>query len=287
MNARFIDCSHEDDKQSRMPRVASASLRILLILAISMLHLSSGKEVSAQSRLLLTVLYDNYPYKKGLIASNGFSCIIRGAEKTVLFDTGAEADVLLYNMKMLNIDPKKIDSIVISHDHGDHTGGLLSILERNNKVTVFIPDGFSDHSLTQKISAYGARWIIVKQPTLICRNVLSTGPLQGHGLYEQSLIVNSKYGLILISGCAHPGISNIIEKNITIFKKPTLFVFGGFHLKSASNEKINEVLRKFVFYGVKAVGGSHCTAARALQLFKATYGKNYKRMGVGKTIALR
>lgn len=270
-----------------MIRITSVSLRILLILAISILHLGSGKEVSARSRLLLTVLYDNYPYKKGLIARNGFSCIIRGSEKTVLFDTGGEADVLLYNLKMLNLNPKEIDSIVISHDHGDHTGGLLSILELNKKVTVFIPDGFSDHSLTQKISAYRVKTVIVKQPTLICRGVFSTGSMLGQGVYEQSLILNTKHGLILISGCAHPGISNIIEKSISIFKKRTLFVFGGFHLKSASDDRINEVLRKFVSYGVKGVGGSHCTGARALQLFKATYGKNYKQMGVGKTVTLR
>jgi 7,8-dihydropterin-6-yl-methyl-4-(beta-D-ribofuranosyl)aminobenzene 5'-phosphate synthase len=121
---------------------------------------------------------------------------------------------------------------------------------------------------------------------MLCKGVYSTG-VMGTSVKEQALIINSRKGLILVTGCAHPGIVNIIEKAMRIFKKRVLFVFGGFHLKGKSYEDIKSVINKFTSLGVKTVGGSHCTGERAMRLFQARYGKNYIQMGVGKTIYLK
>jgi 7,8-dihydropterin-6-yl-methyl-4-(beta-D-ribofuranosyl)aminobenzene 5'-phosphate synthase len=77
---------------------------------------------SAIGELRITVIYDNNPYKEGLITSWGFACVIYGAEKTILFDTGGNSAVLLDNMQQLGMDPKEIDVVVLSHIHGDHIG---------------------------------------------------------------------------------------------------------------------------------------------------------------------
>jgi 7,8-dihydropterin-6-yl-methyl-4-(beta-D-ribofuranosyl)aminobenzene 5'-phosphate synthase len=140
--------------------------------------------------------------------------------------------------------------------------------------------------LTQQVSASGAKIIIANQPTPICKGVYSTGVL-GEGTPEQTLVLNSKQGLILICGCAHPGILNIMQSAMTMFKKPVLFVFGGFHLGGASETTISGIIKQFIASGVKKVGGSHCTGAKAMQMFQQAYGENYIQMGVGKIIGLQ
>lgn len=120
----------------------------------------------------------------------------------------------------------------------------------------------------------------------ICKGVYSSG-VMGKEILEQSLILNTRAGLILITGCSHPGITNIIERAIMMFNKPVLFVFGGFHLESAPEDRIRKIINKFISCGVRKVGGSHCTGIRAMQLFKEAYGRNYIQMGVGKIVVLR
>ena len=233
----------------------------------------------------MTVLYNNAPYKEGLVTSNGFSCIIKGTEKTILFDTGEDGTVLLNNCRMLGVDPADVETVVISHDHDDHTGGLLPFLTVNSNVSVFMHRGLSA-GLTQQVSASGAKIVSANEPTPVCKGIYSTGVI-GKAIPEQTLVLNSKKGLILICGCAHPEIINIIQSTMTIFKKPVLFVFGGFHLLHASDASISEIIKQFMAYGVKKVGGSHCTGDRAMQMFQQAYGKNYIQMGVGKVMALQ
>ena len=102
------------------------------------------KEIAslAIKNLSITVVYDNNLYKKGLAASWGFACVIKGAGKTILFDTGGSSAVLLSNMQHLGIDPKEIDIVVLSHIHSDHVGGLNGFLQENMNVTVYLPATF-------------------------------------------------------------------------------------------------------------------------------------------------
>jgi len=83
------------------------------------------------SKLEMRILFDNNPYEKGLEVSWGFSCLIKGAEKTILFDTGGDGSILMANIEKMGIDPSEIDLVVLSHDHLDHTGGLSAFLEKN------------------------------------------------------------------------------------------------------------------------------------------------------------
>jgi 7,8-dihydropterin-6-yl-methyl-4-(beta-D-ribofuranosyl)aminobenzene 5'-phosphate synthase len=92
----------------------------------------------------ITVLYDNTAICPGTQVGWGFSCVIEGLEKTVLFDTGADGDMLLSNMETLGIEPEEIDVVVLSHDHDDHTGGLAKTVARNPDVTVYYPSSFSE-----------------------------------------------------------------------------------------------------------------------------------------------
>ena len=94
--------------------------------------------------LKLTVVFNNEPLNKDLGNAWGFACVIEGLEKTILFDTGLDGQMLLANMKALDIDPESMDLLVFSHFHGDHTNGLVPFLERNSGVTVYMPRSFPD-----------------------------------------------------------------------------------------------------------------------------------------------
>jgi len=89
---------------------------------------------TAIKNLSITVSYDNNPYNKRLTTAWGFSCVIKGTEKIILFDTGGDGSILVTNLEELDINPREIDLVVLSHIHGDHVGGLPSFLEKNPEV---------------------------------------------------------------------------------------------------------------------------------------------------------
>jgi 7,8-dihydropterin-6-yl-methyl-4-(beta-D-ribofuranosyl)aminobenzene 5'-phosphate synthase len=91
----------------------------------------------------ITIVCDNNPYKEGLETRWGFSCLVGGPEKTILFDTGPGGS-LLVNMEKLAIEPQSIDTVVLSHVHPDHTGGLEGFLEKKPDVTVYLPKSFPE-----------------------------------------------------------------------------------------------------------------------------------------------
>ena len=201
----------------------------------------------------IKIVYDNNA-EKGFKSGWGFSCVIENKEK-VLFDTGADSETLLYNMNQLKIDPEDIDIVVLSHSHGDHTGGLKGFLESNgNKAKVYQPKAFS-------------------KPTQICEDVYSTGALGNFsGIEEQSLVVKTEKGNIVITGCAHPGLENIIDKARTLVK--IYGVIGGFHGFSKL-EKLE---------GIELISPCHCT--QRIREIKEKYPVNYTEIKAGSVIEI-
>ncbi len=250
------------------------SLFILFLLQILPAH--SGN-------ITITILYDNYVYTEGTRADWGFSCLIQGTEKTILFDTGTKPDILFHNIKKLQVNIQEVELIVLSHDHGDHTGGLFSLLKENHRVSVYIPHVFSDAFFTG-VKKHGADAIAVTQSRKICNNVYLTGQI-GDQIPEQSIILDTDKGGVLITGCSHPGIVKIIEKSKRILGKKIHMVFGGFHLMGKSMPEMQKIIRQFKKLGVEKVGPTHCTGDKQLEAFKKAYGKHFIRMGTGKILS--
>ncbi|MBN1271211.1 MAG: ankyrin repeat domain-containing protein [Candidatus Aminicenantes bacterium] len=237
-----------------------------------------------KSPLKFTILYDNYVSREGTKSDWGFSCLIEGAEKTILFDTGTRSDILWHNIKEVDVDASRVDQIVISHIHLDHTGGLFSVLEKHHDVEVYLPHTFP-YDFFRRVDKSGARSQPVNQPVQICENVYSTGEM-GDRIKEQSLIINTQKGLIIVTGCSHQGIVNILDRAREMFDSPIYLVFGGFHLGGTPRAELEKIVQSFKDKGVVKCGATHCTGDEAIGMFKEAYGENYVSLGTGRVLEI-
>jgi len=232
----------------------------------------------------VTIIYDNYANKKGMKAHWGFSCYIKGTKKNILFDTGTKSELFLNNLKELKIDHNQVDVIVISHEHSDHTGGLLSFLELNHNLSVILPDSFS-YDFKSRLQSFGATALTVKDPVEICKDVFCS-EIKNRMINEQSLAINTQKGLVIISGCAHSGIINIIKYFKKILKKEVYMVFGGFHIMNKTEQEVNEIIKQMKDLGVRKCGATHCTGDKQIKMFKEAFGDNYVTLGVGSVVTI-
>lgn len=260
------------------------SIITCFVLLVSVCHAANSETLSAEEKtyVSITILYDNYAFTEGLKTDWGFSCLLTGTEKTILFDTGTKGDLLLENIEKLKINPKDIEVVVISHNHGDHTGGLPAFLAKNSNVSVYLPPSCSK-SFVREIKGTGARVVTTNAPLEICKGVHLTGPL-GTQIIEQSMIVGTAEGTVVVTGCAHPGIVEIVRKSKTILPGDIHLVFGGFHLPRKSDVELERIISEFRKLGVKKAGPTHCTGDRAIRMFKQAYGPDFVPMGVGRTL---
>jgi 7,8-dihydropterin-6-yl-methyl-4-(beta-D-ribofuranosyl)aminobenzene 5'-phosphate synthase len=201
-----------------------------------------------------------------------------------LFDTGTQPQILMHNVGVLKVDLKKVEQVVISHNHGDHTGGLPAVLERNPHVIVYFPVSFPEE-FGRRVESLKAKAQTVDKPVEICRNVYLTGEM-GDQIKEQSLIIDSPAGLVIVTGCSHQGIVNILKRAKQIVDKPIHLVFGGFHLMNKSDAQVQDIIAQFKDLKVEKCGATHCTGDRAIALFKQAFGQNYVPMGTGKIIEI-
>ena len=275
-----------------MNRIIILSGIILLVLLIYFYEYSSKDtnggismiDNETSKNIRITIVYDNYEFGENLKTGWGFSCLVELENKTILFDTGGDSETLLSNMEKLKIDPKDFDIIVLSHIHGDHTGGLTGVLKKNPDVTVYIPKSFPD-SFKDEIKSYGASFVDVSDATKIFDGVYTTGEL-GTWIKEQSLIIKTEKGLVVITGCAHPGIVNIVRKAKEIIKEDLYLVTGGFHLGGASDADLMQIINAFRELDVKKVGPCHCSGDRCRELFEEEYKDDFIEVGVGKEIKI-
>ena len=198
----------------------------------------------------ITILYDNNAHP-GFESGWGFSCLVDSNQR-ILFDTGDNGQKLIHNFKKANIDPKSVNKVVLSHNHWDHVDGLEGFRKFNSEAEVVHPNTFSE-------------------PTEISPGIYSTGAL---GVFpkEQSLVVKTEKGNIVITGCAHPGLENILQTARGLGQ--IYGVLGGFHGFSKFAE----------LEGIQLIAPCHCT--QHTEQIKQKYPAQFKQIQAGSVIEI-
>jgi 7,8-dihydropterin-6-yl-methyl-4-(beta-D-ribofuranosyl)aminobenzene 5'-phosphate synthase len=217
----------------------------------------------------LTVIYDNVA-NQDFAGSWGFAVIVEADRELLLFDTGWDVTLLLKHMERLNINPKYIKRVVLSHQHWDHIGGLPEIIQVNPRLKVYVPASFSKNLKTEIENR--ATLIGVKESVEISKGVRSTGEL-GDKIKEQALILDTGNGCYVLTGCAHPGLAIIME-NALVYGNIKGIV-GGLH-----DSREFEILT-----GLKIIAVGHCTTHK--EKLKEIFPSEFIEIKVGLCLDLK
>jgi 7,8-dihydropterin-6-yl-methyl-4-(beta-D-ribofuranosyl)aminobenzene 5'-phosphate synthase len=261
----FTGCSNQDPEQNLINQIAN------------------NTKPADIKNIKFTVLYDNVPYDKSLTADWGFSCCIEGIDKTILFDAGKHDKTLMTNISKLNLNPRAINELVISHDHEDHIAGVKTFLKSNPDTNVSLIKSFRS-SFKKTVKKLGASVTEIDKPVVISSNCISTGELTNFTKNEHSLAILTNAGVIIITGCAHPGVIDIVERTKLITNSEVLLLMGGFHLLQENSSSTKKIARSLKDLGVGFVAPSHCSGGEASRSFAEVFGNRYLDSGVGRIV---
>ena len=271
-----------------------------------------------------TVLCENYIYgKAGAIAEHGWAVYLETNQGNFLFDTG-QGKGIINNALYFQKDLSRIEGIIISHHHYDHTGGLLSVLEQTGKVKVYShPDLFKNsYSLRDGVErnigipfrrkileSRGAEFIFNTGVAEIAPGMMLSGEIPRKTSFEtgdkklllknekgyiqdivaddQTLIANTNKGLVIVLGCSHSGIVNIVNYAIEKTGQQHIHaIFGGTHLDRASETTKSKSIEALKQFDIDKIGTSHCTGLEvSMQLFQE-FGKRFFFCNVGTVIEI-
>ena len=236
------------------------------------------------------------------VAEWGLSILIEVDGFTILFDTGA-GNSLIYNAQVKGVDFSKVDKIVLSHGHFDHTGGLSDFLKiRKTEIEIVghpeiwakkyscnkdMRDRYIgiQHS-REHLEGSGAKFKLSKEPVWLTENIVTSGEIPMKTDYEDidsnlfvknesgfipdsfaddlCLGIKTQLGLVVVLGCSHRGLINNILRMQEVAKEDKVYcVIGGTHLMASSNQRLSRTIEDLKKIGIQRLGVSHCTGFNA------------------------
>jgi 7,8-dihydropterin-6-yl-methyl-4-(beta-D-ribofuranosyl)aminobenzene 5'-phosphate synthase len=298
------------------------SYRHCSVAALALVLLVSGyghRESPYAPANRVTILYDAFGKAPAMRKDWGYSALVEYGGKRILFDTGNNPEIFAQNVKAAGVDLMKLDFVVISHRHLDHTAGLSHLLSVNPTVKIFAPKeafGVFGSSMPSKFYrqkdslpeemryfdghpedtlAFGTTWpkgkfVTVEGPLEVVPGVhlisLVSETVGTKELRELSMAIETPEGMVVVAGCSHPGIEKIVEAAKGI-DQDVHMVFGGFHLPAATDQDIARIATALHdTFEVNRIAPGHCTGEPAFYLFRHIWKDRYTYAGVGSVIRL-
>lgn len=274
---------------------------------------------AATAKDRVTILYDAFSDSKEVTKDWGFSALVEHEGKRILFDTGNNADIFEHNVKALGVDLSKLDFVVISHRHTDHTTGLKYLLSINPNVPIYAPmESFGIFggaappklikpvaSLPERMRYYdgkypekiptgypwsGGNFVLIDKLTEIFPGIFLTftisktpGTLE---LRELSLVLRGPEGLSVIVGCSHPGIEEILQDASSV-DSHFHFLCGGLHLVSTPEAEIDRLTDSLKNkWKLEKIAPGHCTGEPAFLRLQKAFGDDYLYAGAGTRLEI-
>jgi 7,8-dihydropterin-6-yl-methyl-4-(beta-D-ribofuranosyl)aminobenzene 5'-phosphate synthase len=290
-------------------------MRLYLSLLASLVTLAPGLQAAGDPHPhRVTILYDAFGGRPGLIRDWGFAALVEYGGNRILFDTGNNAEIFARNVQALGVNLRRLDFVVISHRHSDHTAGMSYLLRVNPHVKIYAPkEGFGvfgsalpstfyrrDASLADsmryfngsppEVMTFGTPWPraniqwidslteVAPGVTIISTVSQNPGTLE---LRELSLAVRGPEGLVLLVGCSHPGIETIVEAARPLGDHVAM-IFGGLHLVTTPDTAIARIASALRDrWGVVKIAPGHCTGEPAFAELRRVFGDRYRYAGLG------
>lgn len=272
----------------------------------------------------ITILCDNSVGSlSGTLGEHGFAALLEPSDggEPLLFDTG-QGQTLLHNAQRMHRDLSRVRQVVLSHGHYDHAGGLAPLLREKGAKEVWAHPGIFNSRFRVKdngehipigspqsraeLEALGARFNLDRSFREIRPEMFLTGEVPRKsgfekgdaGIYcdssgcapdlvpdDQSLVLRTKKGLVLLLGCCHAGIINTLE-HVTgkLGQRDIYAVVGGMHLGFCAQPQIDETVARIKGFGIKKLAASHCTGFAAAARFSRELAKGFHQAQVGYTL---
>lgn len=267
----------------------------------------------------VTILYDAFGDQPGLQRDWGFAALVEYGGHRILFDAGNDGAVFERNVRALKVDLRRLDFAVISHRHGDHTGGLAYLLRVNPNVKIYVPaERFGvfggpvpatiirpDTALPPRMRYFAgsvpaelassaawpdAHFVRVDSLTEVAPGVAlvstvsrTAGTLE---LRELSLVLRTTAGLVVLVGCSHPGIETILEATRP-YGDHVHEIFGGLHLVATADPEIDRIASALRDqWRLDLIAPGHCTGEPAFDALARAFGRRYVYAGLGTVVEL-
>jgi len=244
----------------------------------------------------LQIVCDDRAINDAMIPSRSFSCYVIAGDLCMLFDTGGDGSLLSANLSAAGIDPGAIDIIMMSHCNSDHVGGLPTACRAaEHPPRLVLPGGELPRNLgglalslvpakIDSAKSLAATVEVTEASTIIGTGMLTTGTL-GDDIPEQSLIIETDAGPVVVTGCSHPGVGQIVRRAAELTGRPVLMMVGGFHLVAHSAEEIDAVVGDLDTL-VGFIAPCHCTGEPVRQAFRERFGDRFVDIAAGSVIRM-
>ena len=260
-------------------------MRNPFLVALLAASLAVGSSALAQPELEIRVIYDNTSAREDVEAHWGFASVVTFQGRRVLFDSGTKPDLFLRNLKIMGVGVDSIEAAMISHQHPDHRNGVYKLFPLNRTMRVHFLDAFYE-------KAYREAAAVSMNPRRetgsyeLIPGAYSTGMIPGDPP-EQSLAIETSQGIVLMVGCSHPGIVQIVE---TVRRQREVdsirLLMGGLHMFRQSAEEIQPQIERLQQLNVRKIMPGHCSGDLAKRMFAELYGANFETLGAGKVLRL-